>query len=152
SGHAAAGLDAHLAGREIQLVVTDHDVPERQLVETRVFGDGVAGVIHEGLRLLQEDLDAAEKAFAHQARKLAAPGTEAVRTGDRLDRHEPDVVPLAGVAGAGIAEPDEQQHRRWSTPRTTLPQRLPAREPLPRPPPRPRPPPLPPACSLAPIW
>src|SRR5690606_37710838 len=90
SGHAAAGLDAHLAGREIELVVTDHDVPERQLVKARGFGDGVAGVIHEGLRLLQEDLDAAEKAFAHQARKLAAPGTEAVRTGDRLDRHEAD--------------------------------------------------------------
>ena len=42
-GDAAAGLDAHLAGREVELVVADHDLRQRQLVEARGFGDRVTG-------------------------------------------------------------------------------------------------------------
>jgi hypothetical protein len=39
--------------------------------------------------------------------------------GDGVDRHKADVVTIAGVCAAGIAEPDEEQHeenpckRKW---------------------------------------
>ena len=32
------------------------------------------------------------------------------RAGDRVQRHEADIVPVAGIAGARIAETDKQQH------------------------------------------
>ena len=50
------------------------------------------------------------RAFGRDALEAAAPRREAVALGDRLDRHEADVVAVAGVLGARIAEPDEQQH------------------------------------------
>ena len=38
------------------------------------------------------------------------PRREAVAPGDRLDRHEADIVPVGDVAGPRIAEPDEEAH------------------------------------------
>ena len=84
---------------------------QRQLVEARGLGDRVAGQVH---------VRSAASAAGPSCRpswpsltrlaKLAAPGAEAVRPRHRVDRHEADVVAVASVAGAGIAQPDEQQH------------------------------------------
>ena len=46
------------------------------------------------------------------ALEAAPPRRDAVALGDRLDHHEADVVAVAGVLRAGIAEPDEEQHVR----------------------------------------
>src|SRR5262249_56891318 len=44
------------------------------------------------------------------ARKAPRPGTDAGGFGDGVDRHETDIVSVAGVARTRIAEPDEEQH------------------------------------------
>jgi hypothetical protein len=53
-GIAAPELDAQLPGRKVELVVEDHDVPERDLVETLRLRDRAAGLVHVGLRLEDE--------------------------------------------------------------------------------------------------
>ena len=109
--HPAAGLDAELAGGEVELVVADHDLRERQLEEADRLGDRVAGVVHEGLRLEQQHPLVTEMALAEQAGERCARARN-MSARDRVGRHETEVVPVPGVAGAWIAEPDEQQHPR----------------------------------------
>jgi hypothetical protein len=53
---------------------------------------------------------AGELAVGGHAMKLALPRAEAVRTRDLVHRHEADVVAVAGVFAAGIAEADEEFH------------------------------------------
>jgi hypothetical protein len=53
---------------------------------------------------------AAERCFRSHPLKAAAPRRKAVALGDGVDRHEADVVAVAGMLGAGISEPDEKQH------------------------------------------
>ncbi len=110
AGAAAAGLDPHLAGREIDLVVQHHDVGQAELVKIHRLRDRPAGLVHVGSGQQQQHPLAAERPF--RAHPLEAPPQrpDAVALGDRLDRHEADIVTVAGVAGAGIAEPDDEQH------------------------------------------
>ena len=44
AGDAAADLDPHLAGRQLDLVVEHGDVGRRELVELRRLGDGAAAI------------------------------------------------------------------------------------------------------------
>ena len=53
---------------------------------------------------------AAERAFGGHALKAAAPRRKAVALGNGVDRHEADIVPVARMTGARIAEPDKEQH------------------------------------------
>ena len=76
-----------------------------ELVEAHGLADRLAGEVHEGLRLEEDDLLAVDAAFGD-----AGPGT-CLRQGekpwrrcDRIRRHEADIVPVVGVLGARIAE------------------------------------------------
>ena len=52
----------------------------------------------------------AQPPLGHEALKARLPRREAVVGGDPVQRHEADVVPVARIAGAGIAEADDQAH------------------------------------------
>src|SRR5690242_8702591 len=110
TGISPAHLDAHLAGRQIDLVVEHDDVGERKLVEILRLGDGSSGVVHVGLRLEQQHALAAERAFRRHGLKTPPPRTDAVAACNGVDRHEADVVAIAGVARTRIAESDQEQH------------------------------------------
>ncbi len=55
-------------------------------------------------------LFAADRAFHRHALEAPAPGRDVVALGDRLHRHETDIVAVADILRAGIAEADEKQH------------------------------------------
>ena len=110
AGVAAAGLDPDPAGREVELVVQDDHLGGLELVELQRGADGVAGEVHVGAGLQEQHLLGAEAAFGHAPLELRAPGGEAMRRGDGVGGHEADVVALAGMFGAGIAEADEELH------------------------------------------
>ncbi len=88
----------------------DHDPAERQLVEADGRGDRLAGQVHVGLRLLQQDPLAPRRPRSIRPEKRLRQGPKPWLSRDRVDRHEADVVAMAGIAGTGIAEPDQQQH------------------------------------------
>ena len=147
---AAALLDADLAGREVDLVVDHDDLLRRQLEEAQRLADRPAGFVHIGLRLYGQHLFPAQAALGAVRLEAVAPRRKGMAADDLVHRHEADVVPIVGVAGARIAEPGKQQHAGhplgWLSPLWTLPrQPLPLRPRLrlrPRPrlpvPPRPR--------------
>src|SRR5690606_18704162 len=98
------------ARREVDLVVENDDVLLRNLEEARGFADGGAALVHVGLGLQEQDALAADLAVGRLSLELALPGAEAMRARDGVRRHETDVVAVAGVLAAGIAETDEQLH------------------------------------------
>ena len=112
SGDAAADLDPHLAGRQLDLVVEHGDVGRRELIELRRLGDGAAGFVHECPRKKQQRALAAERSFAGDAGKAPAPRPDAVALGDGLQRQEADIVAVADIACSRIAEPHQEQHER----------------------------------------
>ena len=87
-----------------------HDVAEIDLVEMHRFGHRASGLVHEGARQQQQRAVAADHAFHRNALKLAAPRRDIVTAGNRLHRHEADVVTIGAVTFTGIAEADEKQH------------------------------------------
>src|SRR3546814_7386840 len=76
------------------------------------LADRLAGEVHEGLRLQRQCLGTAEDALGQFAVEPLAERLETVLLGDRIDRHEADVMPLPPVLGARIAQSDEEQHER----------------------------------------
>src|SRR6185312_2256726 len=109
-GDAAADLHPHFRRGEIDLVVEDDDVADGDLVEARGFSHRATGLVHEGARQQQQYALARDIALDRDTLEFAPERTDVVALGDRLDRHEADVVAIAGVARAGIAEADEEQH------------------------------------------
>ena len=110
AGGAPARLHAEAARREIDLIIEDDDVRGGDLVEARRFGNGVAAVVVECLRLHQQRTHAGDSAFGDFAAKLFLPGPEAMRARDPLHGHEADIVAVARIFRARIAETDEEQH------------------------------------------
>jgi hypothetical protein len=92
--------------------VEDDDLGRRDLVEAGGLGHGAAGVVHVGERLEEEDPLAPEVALAGDALEAGAPGGEAVGGRDPLGGHEADVVALAGVLVAGVAQAHPETHAR----------------------------------------
>src|SRR5262249_10082854 len=111
AGGAAAGLHLYLERGEVELVVEDGDVFRLELEEARRLADRAAALVHPGLRLEQQDAGAADAPLRDQAAEARAPWRKAMALGDRVERHEADIVPLHGVVRAGIAEADPELHR-----------------------------------------
>ncbi len=111
AGMAAAGLDPGLAGGKVKLVMKDHDSGGVELVEIRRRAHRLAGQVHEGFGLEQHHLFGAKPPFADQPLKALAPGRKAVVGGDAVQRHEADVVAVAGIFAAGIAKAHKEFHR-----------------------------------------
>ena len=76
AGGAAAGLDPHPAGGEVELVVEDDGVAGLELVELQRRPDGVAGKVHVGAGLQQQDLLGPEAALGDLAVELRPPGAK----------------------------------------------------------------------------
>src|SRR5262245_31426890 len=105
TGNAATDLHAHLAGRQVDLIVKDSNVPGRKLVEMRSFRNRPARLIHVCARQQQKRAIGANRTFGRHALKSSPPRSNAVTARNRLDRHEADVVAVAGMLRARIAEP-----------------------------------------------
>src|SRR5947207_5836127 len=111
AGRAAAALDPHLARPQIELVVDHDDLFRRDLVEAHRRQNRVAGIVHEGLRQEQQTARARDHPLGEFALEAVAKRREAIPPRDRLGGHEADIVAVAGIARARIAEPDDQAHR-----------------------------------------
>ena len=108
---AAADLHAHLGGRQFDLVVEHRDVaerascrnasPRRPRGRTRSCRCRAAAAAPSRAPM---------RALGRDALEAPPPRRKAVPLGDRVHHHESDVVAVARVLGARIAEPDEQQH------------------------------------------
>ena len=112
SGIAAADLDAHFGGRKIEFVVQHDDGVEVELMEAHRLADAAAGIVHEGLRRQQRDALRPDRTFGERALEARAERADAMLGGDRLDRHEADIVAVFRVTRAGIAEACDEQHGR----------------------------------------
>src|SRR5262249_27764011 len=107
---AATALDANLARREIELVVEHDDVADGDLQIALRLAAGASAVVHERLRFEQDDPLPAEAPLADEAMKALAPGRQAVALRHALKRHEADVVAMASIRCARIAQADQQLH------------------------------------------
>src|SRR5262249_39876676 len=110
AGDAAAGFDTHLGGRQVDLVVEDHDVAEVDLIEMRRLPDCQPGLVHVGARQQQDDALAVDRTFRRDPSKAPSPRANPVAPGNGFDRHEADIVTIADIARARISEPDQELH------------------------------------------
>jgi hypothetical protein len=99
--------------------VHDEHFARLELVEPGRATDRAAGLVHVGLRLQQRDLVAVEPDLRELSRELRAPRA-AVAARELLDDEMADVVPVARVLAARVAEPDDEQVER--RPLTTGPE------------------------------
>ena len=79
AGEAAADAHLDLERREVELVMEDGERFQVELVEAQRLLNRIAAVVHEGLRLEQQDALAADAAFGDQAAELLLPRPEIVR-------------------------------------------------------------------------
>src|SRR5262249_37338251 len=82
-----------------------HNVRVAKLVKMRGFGDRAAGLVHVCARQQQQPALATQRSFRRYALKAPPPGTDAVALGDRVERHETDIVSIAGVLRTGLPSP-----------------------------------------------
>src|SRR3981189_1208469 len=120
SGNAAADLDAHLGGRQFDLILKHGDLACRQLEEMRGLLNRTPRLVHEGRGPQQHHPLAIERAFRGLALKAAAPWCETMTPRDFINDHEPDIVPVMGVLRAGIAEAYKESHDAASRVRLLL--------------------------------
>src|SRR6185437_12092615 len=93
SRNAATDLDPNLRRRKLDLVVKHHDIAFPELEELRRVLNRVAGFVHVGRGLEQDDTLSIEGAFGCLTLKAAAPWCETVTPRNFIDSHEPDIVP-----------------------------------------------------------
>src|SRR5581483_3023536 len=111
-GEAAAAACLEPARLEVGVVVDDEDRVRLEPVEAGGGADRAARLVHERLRLEQADPVVVDPHEGEPARELLAPGA-AVAPGELVDDHVADVVAVARVLAARVAEPgDEQVERR----------------------------------------
>ena len=110
-GEPAAHLQLEPAELEVALVVHDEHLAGLELVEARRAADGAARLVHERLRLEQRDLVAVEPDLRELAGELRLPRA-AVPARELVEHEVPDVVAVARVFAAGIAEADDEQIER----------------------------------------
>ncbi len=114
AGDAAAGLHPEPSGGEIEFVVERHHILGPDLEEADRLGERPAALVHIGLGLEDQNVGrptrGLDDALPRHAQKAGALGLELVLLGDRVHRHEPEVVAIALVLAARIAEACQDQH------------------------------------------
>ena len=110
AGVAAAGLDADPAGGEVELVVEDGDVVGLELVELQGGADASPERFMKVPGFRSSTFSAPRRPSAISPWNFARHGAKPWADGDGVDGHEADVVAVAGVLAAGIAEADEELH------------------------------------------
>ena len=108
AARAPLAADAQLAGGEGDVVEHDDDMLDVQLVELHRRHDGLAAVVHVGLRLEEEAALPAEGAVRDVALELHAVDLDALGRGDRVDRHESGIVARVLILHPGVAEADDE--------------------------------------------
>ena len=100
---------------EVALVVDDEQRVRLELEERDRGLHGAAGVVHVRLGLQQRDLVAVDADLREPAVELRAPGA-VVAARELVDDQPADVVPVARVLAAGIAEARDEQVERGAVP------------------------------------
>ena len=111
AGVAAADLDPHLGGREVELVVNARSARPKSSLWNRSASptlrpDSFMKVCGASSRTRSTP----DHAFRDEAGEARAERPEAMRGGDRRERHEADIVTVARVARARIAESRDDEH------------------------------------------
>src|SRR5688572_2161005 len=109
-GKAAADADLHLERRKVELVVEDCKRFLVRLIEAERLLNGVAAVVHEGLRLNQKHLVATDTAFRDEAPELLLPRSEVAHLGDEVSGHHADIVSVKRIFRAGISKAHPDLH------------------------------------------
>src|SRR5215471_12417444 len=105
---AAAAFEPDVAERKVQLVV-DHDyLAKAEPVVPADPAHGYARLIHERERLDDDHTVPSQAAFGGQRPELAGPEPRPGPLGKHVGGHKSGIVPVAGVAGPGVAEPSDQ--------------------------------------------
>ena len=113
---AEAHLDA--AGVEVDVVVDDGDLLGRELEEARGGAERAAGEVHVRLRLQQRELQAVDADLGELAGELRLERA-VVAPRQLVDDQPADVVPVARVLAARVAEADDEKiERRGALPPT----------------------------------
>jgi hypothetical protein len=112
AGESAADAHLDLERSEVELVMEDGQGVEVELVEAQRLLNRIAAVVHEGLRLDQQDAIPADSAFRDEAAEFLLPWAEAMGFGDDVDGHEADVVPVQRILRARISKADPDLHCR----------------------------------------
>jgi hypothetical protein len=107
---AASRLYAQLGWGEIQFVVQHDYVGQCDFVEALRFLHRTPGFIHESLRLQQDSPFGTESHLGDLPLEFATPQPSAMHARNLVDGEETDIVTVLGIAGAGIAEADDQAH------------------------------------------
>jgi hypothetical protein len=92
-----------------------------EFVEMHRFCHGPTGLVHIRAGQQQERSLVRDISLNRNTLKPPPPGRQVVAARDRLNGHEPDIMAVARVLGAGIAEADEKQHG-FNGRKTALPQ------------------------------
>src|SRR6478752_9622547 len=108
---AAAQPELKAPELEVALVVHDEDGVGIDLEEGRRRADRAARLVHVRLGLQEGELVALEPDLRDPPRELRAPGTT-VPARELVGNHRPDVVAIALVLAARIAQPDDEQVER----------------------------------------
>src|SRR5450759_4168223 len=113
---AAVELEAHAAVRDVQLIV-DHEQPLDRHLEEPADGDHrAAGVVHVALWLCQHGALAGQPALDDVRATAVRFEPAAHPPGEQVGDHEADVVPVAGVRRAGVAQADDEPADLAQTP------------------------------------
>ena len=105
---AASPLEPDGAERKVQLIVDHHDPPGGDPVVARQAGHGATGEVHVGQRLAEGDRLPGQAPLRGRRPELARAEPGADPLGQHVRHHGADVVPVAGVAGPGIAQPGNE--------------------------------------------
>ena len=101
-------FDTDFAESEVELIVQNDDVFRGDFEVPGGFSDGPSGFVHEGRRFHYQNFSATEVAFRRGGLKSTTPCTEAMAVENLVHRHEPDIVTIPLVFGAGVSQAHNQ--------------------------------------------
>ena len=104
----ASLLDFDSALLQVYIVVDHNHGSDIDLVLAHEQGHRLAGPVHEGLRLGQEDWNAADLCFPDLGLATPAPEPDPCSLGQLVNYPKPDIVPVLLVLASRIAEPDDE--------------------------------------------
>ena len=118
TGMPASLFQPHPGRRKVQLIMKDCHVGEGQLPKGQRGLHRLARKVHERLGFQEGHLFVPKAAFGDEALERLAPRGKPVIGSDAVQRHEADVVAVAGVFRPRIAKADPKFHgaspRGWT--------------------------------------
>lgn len=109
TGMTTALFEAHGAGFKVEFVLDDQEVSggvKREFLD-QAF-DRLAGEVHEGLRLGQDDFPGAVLGAADLSLAVAFPIVDTEFACECINGHKATIVPGLGVFSAGVTQTDDE--------------------------------------------